>query len=166
MGLITQVWYQYPDISLLLNFYHESKSAVHFILGVFVCEIVLYFQKSPPGASGELIRSLKFPPAHPKLVSEIATRWLSSIQLGVLPFRVEHRLGHWPTETHTLYSGWPIGIHYFAIHNTSFWLVVLDGENAGFWLAGLGYKYRAVKTKSSVASRPPPWKDLPQSKCQ
>ena len=55
---------------------------------------------------------------------------------------------------------------YFAIHNLSFWLASLDGENAGFWLVGLGYKYRVRKEKSSVASRPPPWKDLPQSKCQ
>ena len=56
--------------------------------------------------------------------------------------------------------------HYFAIHNLSFWLASLDSENAGFWLASVGYKYRARKEKSSVASRPPPWKDLPQSKCQ
>ena len=159
--------HQNPDISLLLNFYHESKFAVRFILRAFVCEIAQYFQKSPPGCSLEFnyyILSLNPLPCQPKL--EIVTRWLSCILLGDLHSRVEHRLGHWPTETHTLYSGWPIGIHYFAIHNKSFWLVVLDSSNAGFWLTGLGYKYKAWKEKSSVASRPPKWEDLPQIKCQ
>ena len=104
MGLSNQVWHQYPDISLLLNFYRESKFAVHFILGAFVFEIAQYFQKSPPGGSDEFnsyIRSLNFPPSHPKLVSAIATRWLSCIQLDVLPLRVEHKLRHWPNVAHT-----------------------------------------------------------------
>ena len=65
-----------------------------------------------------------------------------------------------------LFTDWPMRSCYFAIDNLSFWLASLDSENAGFWLASVGYKYRARKEKSSVASRPPPWKDLPQSKCQ
>ena len=51
MGLSTQVWHQYPDISLLLNFYRESKFAVRFFLGAFVFEKAKYFPKSPTGGS-------------------------------------------------------------------------------------------------------------------
>ena len=36
IGFRTQVWHQYPDISLYLNIYPESKFEVRFILGPLV----------------------------------------------------------------------------------------------------------------------------------
>ena len=36
IGFRTQVWHHYPDISLYLNLYRESKFEVRFILGPLV----------------------------------------------------------------------------------------------------------------------------------
>jgi hypothetical protein len=65
MGLSTQVWHQYPDISLLLNFYRESKFAIRFFPRAFVFEKAKYVPKSPTGGSDKfkyVIGSLNFPP--------------------------------------------------------------------------------------------------------
>ena len=35
-GYRTQVWHQYPDISLYLTLYHDFKFEVHFILGPLI----------------------------------------------------------------------------------------------------------------------------------
>ena len=159
------MWHQYPDISLLLNFYRESKFAVRFILGAFIFEIAQYFQESPPGGSDKF-EFLNFPPSHPKLVSAIATRWLSCIQLDVLPLRVEHKLRHWPNVAHAFIHWLTHQKPLFCHSKPSFWLASLDSGNAGFWLVCVGYKYKVRQEKPSVDSRPPTWKDLTQSKCQ
>ena len=134
MGLSTQVSQQYPDISLLLNFCRESKFAVRFILGAFIFEIAQYFQESPPGGSDKF-EFLNFPPSHPKLVSEIATRWLSCIWLDVLPLRVEHKLRHWPHVAHT-FIHWLTNQKPLFYHSQSKLLIGQPGHGKCWLLIG------------------------------